>query len=175
MQPHRWHVNFVPRHSHPAYPIAVAATRKEAGQIAHDKAHHNPAISFSEAEGSMAEGYYRVWDDLPSKPDTKYLYAIAVEACPHPAACQAEMEIALKASDRDRYPLVTGGPVYLALNDIDNSTAYVVRFEDEAAYRRWYEALGDNAEPFGFQGQWGLAYAILTPEGSLEILGAPIP
>jgi hypothetical protein len=175
MQPHRWHVNFVPRNQSPAYPIAVAATRKEAGQVAHDKAHHNPAISWAEVDGSQAEGFYRVWDDRPSTPDAKYLYAIAVEECPDPATCQAEMEIALKAADKERYPLVSGGPVYLALNDTDNSTAYVVRFEDETAYQRWYEALGDNEEPFGFQGQWGLAYAILTPQRALEILGVPIP
>jgi hypothetical protein len=67
------------------------------------------------------------------------------------------------------------GPVYLALNDTDNSTAYVVQFPDTAAYERWYASFGDNEEPFGFQGQWGLAYAILSPERLLQILGRPLP
>jgi hypothetical protein len=64
------------------------------------------------------------------------------------------------------------GPVYLAVNNRDNGgTAYIVRFDNEDAYRRWRTGLGDDPEPFGFQAECGLARAILSPEWALRILG----
>jgi hypothetical protein len=63
-------------------------------------------------------------------------------------------------------------PVYLALVNTDAlGDGYVVRFDSEAAYQRWDESLGDNEEPFGFQGAWGLATAILDPERALAVIG----
>ncbi len=75
-------------------------------------------------------------------------------------------------SGEDQPPVIPPpGPVYLALNDKDNGgSAYVVRFDNEDAYRRWYANLGDP-EPFGFRAEWGLARAILSPEWALQILG----
>jgi hypothetical protein len=65
--------------------------------------------------------------------------------------------------------------VYLAINNTDVSgTAVIVKFPDLAALKRWQQVIdeitGEDSEPFGWRGEWGVADRVLSPDEALLLI-----
>lgn len=65
--------------------------------------------------------------------------------------------------------------VYLAVNNTDDGgQALVIAFDHQAALEAWQANVdrltGDDDEPFGFRGEWGVARRVLTPAEALELI-----